>query len=295
MIFKYPFSINNCLSMHILSVMNHKGGVGKTTTTLNVAAALHEADQRVLLLDLDSQCSASLAMGLPRQNISSGPSTADLLFKKRSISNSCYHNTWPGIDLVPASIDLAHAGLQLDPGGNDSWRLDAILDTSEVTDRYDTVLIDCPPAISIVTVNALLASTDLLIPTVPSPMSLEGLKSIGEVISRMRSDYENTLALAGIALTRVDHSRSEVKDTVREIRDHYHRNVFDTAIPETNTIEQAQKRHRSILDYAPESTAAQRYRFLTGEITQRWTNYDAVLGDIRTPKVSRTVSATLSH
>lgn len=281
--------------MHILSIMNHKGGVGKTTTTLNIAASLHEDGQRVLLLDLDSQCSASLAMGLSRQNISSGPTTADLLFKQRSISGSCYHNTWPGIDLVPASIDLAHAGLQLDPEGDDPWRLDTVLNASEVADTYDTVLIDCPPAISIVTVNALLASTDLLIPTVPSYLSLEGLKSIGEVVSHMRSKYDNALALSGIALTRINRHRPEMKDATREIRDHYHRNVFDTAIPETTAIEQAQKRHRSILDYAPQSKSARRYRSLTGEITQRWANYDAVLGGIRKTNTSRTVSATLSQ
>lgn len=279
--------------MHILSVMNHKGGVGKTTTTLNVAAALQEKGQRVLLLDLDSQCSASFAMGLSRQNIASGPSTADLLFKQHAVADSCYHNTWPGIDLIPASLDLAHAGLQLDSEGDAPWRLDAVLNAPAVTDTYDTVLIDCPPAISIVTVNALLASTDLLIPTVPSFLSLQGLKSIGEVVSHTRSKYSNTLALSGIALTRMDRHRPDMEDATREIRNHYHRNVFDTAIPEENFIEQAQRHHQSILSYAPHSTAADRYRTLTGEITRRWANYDTVLSGIRTSSDSKTVTSSL--
>lgn len=286
--------------MHILSVMNHKGGVGKTTTTLNIAAALHENGQRVLLLDLDSQCSASFAMGLSRQNISSGPSTADLLFKQRSIADVRYHNTWPGIDLVPASIDLAHAGLRLNPNSDDIGRLSTVLsdskvtDTTDTTDTYDTVLIDCPPDISVVTVNALLASTDLLIPTVPSFLSLQGLKSIGEVVAQTRSKHDNTLALSGIALTRMNRHRTEMEDAMREIRTHYHHNVFKTAIPETDTIEQSQKRHQSLLDYAPHSTAAQRYRNLTAEITQRWADYDTLLNGVQTSSESDTVSSPLS-
>lgn len=280
--------------MHILSVMNHKGGVGKTTTTLNVAAALHESGQRVLLLDLDSQCSASFAMGLSRQELTSSPSTADVLFGKRDIIDTCYHNVWPGVDLVPASIDLAHAGLRLTPEDGGLKRLTHALSSRPVTETYDTVLIDCPPSISVVTLNALMASTDLLVPTVPSYLSMQGLKSIGEVVSRTRSDYDNTLALSGIALTRINRHRSEMEDATREIRNHYHRNVFETAIPEDKVVEEAQKRHQSLFTHAPRSKAAKQYRALTGEITQRWANYDAVLGGIQQPTSANTVSSSIS-
>lgn len=272
--------------------MNHKGGVGKTTTTLNVAAALQEQGQRVLMLDLDSQCSASLAMGVSRSTLSDNMSTADVLFHDRSVADARQPDAWPGIDLIPASIDLAHAGLRLSTEDGGIQRLSRALDSSEVTTTYDTVLIDCPPAISVVTLNALMASTDLLIPTVPSYLSMQGLKSIGEVVSRTRSNYDNTLALSGIALTRIDRHRAEMKDATRDIRSHYHRNVFETAIPEDRVVEQAQKHHQSLLSYAPESKAANQYRALTGEITQRWANYDAVLGGIQTAAASNTVSSS---
>lgn len=279
--------------MHILSIMNHKGGVGKTTTTLNVAAALHESGERVLLLDLDSQCSASFAMGLSRQELTSSPSTADVLFNDRDVIDTCYHNVWPGIDLVPASIDLAHAGLRLTSENEGLRKLARALSDRSITETYDTVLLDCPPAISSVTLNALMASTDLLIPTVPSYLSMQGLKSIGEVVSRTRSDYDNTLALSGIALTRIDRHRSMMEDATREIRNHYHRNVFETAIPEDQVVEEAQKRHQSLFTYAPGSKAARQYRALTGEITQRWANYDAVLGGIQRSTSASTVSSSL--
>ncbi len=279
--------------MHILSIMNHKGGVGKTTTTLNVAAALNESGQRVLLLDLDSQCSASFAMGLSRQELTSSPSIADVLFNDRDVTDTCYHNVWPGIDLVPASIDLAHAGLRLNSENGGLQQLSQALSDRSITETYDTVLLDCPPAISSVTLNALMASTDLLIPTVPSYLSMQGLKSIGEVVSRTRSDYDNTLALSGIALTRIDRHRSMMEDATREIRNHYHRNVFETAIPEDQVVEEAQKRHQSLFTYAPSSKAAKQYRALTGEITQRWANYDAVLGGIQGVTSSSTVSSSL--
>lgn len=272
--------------------MNHKGGVGKTTTTLNVAAALHENEQRVLLLDLDSQCSASFAMGLSRQELASSPSTADVLFNDRSVADTCYYNAWPGIDLVPASIDLAHAGLRLTPENEGLTQLSRALSDDTVTGTYDTVLLDCPPAISSVTLNALMASTDLLIPAAPSYLSMQGLKSMGEVVARTRSEHDNTLALSGIALTRIDRHRTEMEDATREIRNHYHRNVFDTAIPEAQVVEEAQKRHQSLLTYAPGSKAAKRYRALTEEITQRWANYDAVRGGIQQVNSANTVSSS---
>ena len=279
--------------MHILSIMNHKGGVGKTTTALNIAAALHRQGQRILLLDLDSQCSASFAMGLSRKQIADSPSSADVLFHKRSISDTCYHNMWPGVDLVPASIDLAHAGLQLNPGEGGLKHLARALSDQEVIDTYDTVLIDCPPAVSVVTLNALLASTDLLIPTVPSYLSLEGLKSLGEVVAKTRSEHDNTLALAGIAITRVSEDSSDADDAAREIRDHYHRNVFDTVIPEHEAVEHAQQHHQSVLRYAPDSEVSQRYRSLAGEITQRWAGYDTVLSGIRRHSTKQAVSPSV--
>jgi chromosome partitioning protein len=271
--------------------MNHKGGVGKTTTALNVADALHEAGKRVLLLDLDSQCSASFAMGLSRKALASGPSTADVLFKEGSLANSCYHNTWPGIDLVPASLDLAHAGLRLSPSGSDLKKLTRALSDSEVTSTYDTVLIDCPPAISVVTLNALLASTDLLIPAAPSFLSLQGLRSIGEVVVKTRSEHDNTIALSGIALTRLDQSRPDVEEATQEIRSHYHRNVFRTVIPESTVVEEAQRHHQSVLRYAPDAEVSQRYRTLTGEITQRWASYDAVFDGIKMPSSEKMTSS----
>lgn len=267
--------------MHVLSILNHKGGVGKTTTALNLAATLATDSKRVLLLDMDSQCSASLAMGLSRKQLASGPSTADVLFNKRTIQDACYHNVWPNIDLIPASLDLAHAGLSLDATSEGAEHLKQALSTAEIASTYHAVLIDCPPALSVVTQNALLASSDLLIPTRPSPLSFEGLKSLGQLVKKMRDVHGASITLLGIVITQMIQGRPESARAVRSLRDHYHHNVFETVIPEDNAVEQALQSHQPLTHFAPHTEASIRYNNLAEEITQRWEEYDSVLHGIR--------------
>lgn len=267
--------------MHVLSILNHKGGVGKTTTALNLAATLATSNKRILLLDMDSQCSASLAMGLSRKQLASGPSTADMLFNKRTVQSACYHNVWPNVDLIPASIDLAHAGLRLDATSEGVERLKQALSTAEVASTYHAVLIDCPPALSVVTQNALLASSDLLIPTHPSPLSFEGLKSLGQLVKKMRDVHGASITLLGIVITQMVEDCPESVRAVRSLRNHYHHNVFETVIHEDDAVEQALQSHDPLVRFAPYAEASIGYNNLAEEITQRWEEYDSVLHGIR--------------
>ena len=267
--------------MHTIAILNHKGGVGKTTTALNVSSFLAERDHRVLLIDLDSQRSASLTMGVPRHVLDERPSSADLLYRQSTVEHACYSDTWENIDLIPASMDIAHAGVRLDTSNDGPWRLHAALNQPDVQSEYDVVVLDCPPSVSVVTLNALLASDSLIVPTAPSYLSLEGLQSLGKVIDSTRSTYNAQISIAGIVLTMMDATDSETQAAAHQLRSHYGKKVFDASIPKDPTLEHAAAHHCSIFSYAPDSKGARGYAALTEEVTQRWKHYDTVLSGIR--------------
>ena len=267
--------------MHIIAVLNHKGGVGKTTTALNVSSFLAERDHRVLVIDLDSQRSASLTMGVPRHVLDERPSSADLLYRQSTVERARYSDRWENLDLIPASMDIAHAGVRLDTSSDGPWRLHTALNKPEVESEYDAIVLDCPPSVSVVTLNALLASDSLIIPTAPSYLSLEGLQSLGKVIDSTRSTYNTPITIAGIVLTMMDATDSETQAAAHQLRTHYGKKVFDTSIPKDPALEHAAAHHQSIFSYAPELKGARGYAALTEEITQRWKHYDTVLSGIR--------------
>jgi chromosome partitioning protein len=258
-------------------IINNKGGVGKTTTAVNVAAGLARRGRNVLLVDLDSQGSASVSLGVDQDDLS--PSTADVLFGNRSIQNTIRPTALDNVDLLTGSLDLANADVRLKQQERGQYRLVDVL--SEVEDQYQSILIDCAPSTSILSVNALVAADAFIIPVTPSYLALEGVVSLGEVVRRVRQGIGEAAPILGIALTMVDRTGDDVDDAIDQLRNHYGGKVFDTEIRIDPSLEKAPSRNVDIFRYAPESQGAKDYNRLIDEIEERLQRYGSVYDTLK--------------
>lgn len=263
--------------LQTIPVINNKGGVGKTTTCVNVAAGLAHRGRRVLVVDLDSQGSASLALGVDHDNLR--PSTADALFDKRRAADILRSTSIEGLDLLTGSLDLANSDVRLKKMANGEARLREIL--RPIASRYDQILIDCPPSTSILSINALVAADAFIIPVTPSYLALEGVVSLGKVVRRVRRGIGEAAPILGLALTMVDRSEPQVDDAIEQLRNHYGGKVFDTVIRKDPTLEEAPSRNMDIFRYAPDSQGAQDYQQLIDEIEERLQRYGSVYGPLQ--------------
>jgi chromosome partitioning protein len=255
-----------------IPVINNKGGVGKTTTTVNLAAGLARRGRRVLVVDLDSQGSASLSLGVEREALS--PSSADVLFGERPIRDTIRSTPVDDVDLLTGSLDLANADVRLKQERRGQYRLAEVL--AEVDDQYQTILVDCAPSTSILSVNALMAADAFIIPVTPSYLALEGVVSLGEVVRRVRRSIGEAAPILGLLLTMVDRSQAQVRDAIDQLHDHYGGKVFDTEIRTDAALEEAPSRNRDIFRYAPDSQGADDYARLVDEIEERLQRYGSI-------------------
>lgn len=258
--------------LQTIPVINNKGGVGKTTTAVNVAAGLARRGRNVLLIDLDSQGSASVSLGVEHDDLS--PSSADVLFGERSLRDTIRPTAVDNIDLLTGSLELANADVRLKQQNNGQYRLASVLE--EVQDEYQSILIDCAPSTSILSVNALVAADAFIIPVTPSYLALEGVVSLGEVVRRVCRGMGEAAPILGIALTMVDRSENEVDGAIDQLRNYYGGKVFDTEIQHDPKLEEAPSRHQDIFRYAPNSDGAQDYKNLIDEIEERLQRYGPV-------------------
>jgi chromosome partitioning protein len=266
-----------------IPIVNNKGGVGKTTTTVNLAAGLSRRGRDVLLIDLDSQGSASVSMGLGNNDLK--PSSAEVLYGDLPIEEAIRPTSWDNVDLLTGSLDLADADVRLTKRENGSYRLAQVL--SSVEDQYQNILIDCGPSTSILSVNALVAADAFIIPVSPSYLALKGVMSLGKTVRRVRQGIGEAAPILGVALTMVDRNKSSVPDAIEELRDHYGGKVFDTEIRTDPKLEEAPSHGQDIFRYAPDSTGAADYERLLDEIEERLHRYGSVYGDL----LNRTASA----
>jgi chromosome partitioning protein len=260
-----------------IPVINNKGGVGKTTTSVNLAAGLARRGRNVLLVDLDSQGSASVSLGVGHDDLS--PSSADVLFGDRSIEDTIRPTAVDNVDLLTGSLDLANADVRLKQQERGQYRLAEVLD--QVKDRYQTILIDCAPSTSILSINALVAADAFIIPVTPSYLALEGVVSLGEVVRRVRQGMGEAAPILGIVLTMVDRSEEQVGDAIEELRNHYGGKVFDTEIGTDPKLEEAPSRNQDIFRYAPDSRGARDYDRLIDEIEERLQRYGSVYDSLQ--------------
>lgn len=249
----------------ILTLANNKGGVAKTTTVVNLAAALAGHSYHVLLIDLDSQGAASASLGIARAD--RRPSAADVLLDSLSIRDVIRTTPVTGLDLVTGSMALANADVALGEAEGREHRLQQAL--TPVCDDYDFIMLDCPPSLSLLPLNALVASDAFIVPVMPHYLAMEGLANMLEAVARLKTGMGIQPVLLGIVLTLVDIRSKATREVIDLIRGQYGDLVFTTQIHVNARLAEAPSFGKSIFAHNATATGAVAYRSLTNELLAR--------------------------
>jgi chromosome partitioning protein len=249
----------------VIAVANQKGGVGKTTTTINLATALAATATRVLVIDLDPQGNASTGFGIDRQARRQG--TYELLIDGAELADCITPTEIPGLDIVTSSMDLAGAEIELVALEDREFRLRRALE--RVSPGHDYVLIDCPPSLGLLTLNALVAADSVLVPMQCEFYALEGLSSLTRTIERVKRTLNPGVEIQGVVLTMFDKRNNLSNLVAADVRDHFGDKVFKTVIPRNVRVSEAPSHGKPVLIYDLRSPGAQAYIHLAGEVLQR--------------------------
>jgi len=252
----------------ILAVANQKGGVGKTTTTINLGAALAESKARVLLIDLDPQGNASTGLGVDQSN--RDVTTYELLLGDASPDEAIQTTNIANLSIIPATTDLTSADIELISNEKRSFLLfDALRQLAMDRFHFDYILIDCPPSLNILTVNALIAAHAVVVPLQSEFFALEGLSQLMLTIREVRQTANKDLRIEGVVLTMYDRRNNLSQQVEADARDNLGDLVFKTVIPRNVRLSEAPSYAMPVLTYDPASTGAQAYRALAAEILKK--------------------------
>ena len=251
----------------VIAVANQKGGVGKTTTVVNLAGALAERGLKVLAIDMDAQANLTAGLGFNLADVSR--STADVLVaQERSLAPIILHSDFPGIDVAPATLDLASAEVDLFNAMGREYALREALDDG-TRGAYDYILIDCPPTLGLLTINGLVAADAVIIPVQAQYYALKGLKNLLNVVKTIHSKLNKDLTVLGLLPTFVDQRTVLGKEMLAEMQGYADAPVFKTIIGSTVRLGEAPLTGKPITVYAPISDAAEMYRELAAEVIAR--------------------------
>jgi len=261
------FSLFHMAPTKVIAVANQKGGVGKTTTTINVAACLAALGRRILLLDLDPQANATSGLGVEKIE---GASAYRPLLGEGTLADKIRATAFQGLEIIPSEVDMCGAEIEIARAENHLHRLAGLIQPLVASGRFDFILIDCPPSLGILTLNAFAASDYLLIPLQCEYYALEGISMTHRVLDQVRENGINPrLELLGVVMTMFDGRTNLSAQVTGDVRDHYGDKVFETVIPRATRLAEAPSFGKPIIHYDKYSAGAAAYEVLTGEILKK--------------------------
>lgn len=249
----------------IMAVANQKGGVGKTTTSVNLAACMARLGKKVLLIDLDPQGNTTVGLGLDKEQLQT--SSYDLLMQPASVKSAIQYNEKAGLDLIGSNGDLTAAEVKLLDEAEGALRLRGVL--RQLAADYDLVVIDCPPTLNMLTLNALVAADGVLVPVQCEYFALEGLSALMETVKTVQQALNDKLQIDGLLRTMHDRRNNLANDVSNELVAHFGMKVLQTIIPRNIRLAEAPSYGESILDYDAGSTGAMAYLALANELIRK--------------------------
>ncbi len=249
----------------IIAIANQKGGVGKTTTAINLGTAMAAVKKRVLIIDLDPQGNASTGLGVPRN--ARARNSYHVVMGEAELAETIVETDIPGLAIAPSGVDLSGAEIELVETANREYRLRDALAGAE--GDFDYILVDCPPALGLLTVNALTAAQALLVPLQCEFFALEGVSHLIRTVERVRKSFNPGLELQGIVLTMFDRRNNLSESVANDVREYFGDKVYETMIPRNVRVSEAPSFGRPVLVYDMKCAGAQAYLHLAGEVLRR--------------------------
>ena len=256
----------------VIAVANQKGGVGKTTTAINLATALAAIGQKVVVFDLDPQGNASTGLGVSHAERTA--TSYDILVSEKPIERALIETSVPGLSIIPSDVDLSGAELELSNAPRRSYRLRHAVGRfrrhlKQTGGRCDYILIDCPPSLNLLTVNAMTASDSVMVPLQCEFFALEGLSQLMRTIDLVRGNLNKSLVIQGVVLTMYDRRNNLSSQVAADVREHFGDKVYDTVIPRNVRVSEAPSFGKPVLLYDLECAGSQAYLGLAREVVHQ--------------------------